>query len=257
MLKRDGNVLSPKLRQAWDSGTLRVLTKNDPAVASGAHISMIAHVSSEELRRELDSSSAANGFGNRFVWICVRRSKSLPDGGCLQHSELDPVIEQLRGAVDFGRRADELRRNAAARSLWHSCYEGLSEGRLGLYGSLTARAEAQVMRLACVYALLDRSAVVDEPHLRAALALWRYADGSVRFLFGDALGHPLADGLLRVLRSKADAGLSRTEIRDALGRHEKQDAIAGALNLLAERGLARTEAVKTGGRPEERWFAIR
>ena len=36
-------------------------------------------------------------------------------------------------------------------------YPALSEGRPGLLGSVIARAEAQVMRLALVYAVLDRS----------------------------------------------------------------------------------------------------
>ena len=45
MLSRDGNVLSAVAREAWNSGDLRILTKNDPARATGAHISVIGHIS--------------------------------------------------------------------------------------------------------------------------------------------------------------------------------------------------------------------
>lgn len=39
--KREGNTLSPVIRQAWDTGTLRTLTRNDPTVATDAHISIL------------------------------------------------------------------------------------------------------------------------------------------------------------------------------------------------------------------------
>ncbi|MCI0825302.1 MAG: hypothetical protein J4N90_11165, partial [Chloroflexi bacterium] len=37
VMSRDSNTLSTQIRQAWDSGTLRTMTKNNPAVATGAH----------------------------------------------------------------------------------------------------------------------------------------------------------------------------------------------------------------------------
>jgi len=48
----------------------------------------------------------------------------------------------------------------AARAIWQAVYPELSEGSGGLHGSVTARAEAQCIRLALVYALLDG---VDHP----------------------------------------------------------------------------------------------
>ena len=63
VLGREGNVLSAVIRQAWDSGNLRTMTKN-PATATGAHIGIIGHITKEELLRYLDSTEAANGFGN-------------------------------------------------------------------------------------------------------------------------------------------------------------------------------------------------
>jgi hypothetical protein len=52
--ERQGNTLSVILRQAWDgTGAIRALTKNSPARATGAHVSMIGHITAEELRRYL------------------------------------------------------------------------------------------------------------------------------------------------------------------------------------------------------------
>src|SRR5437763_14431983 len=100
---------------------------------------------------------------------------------------------RLRGARDFALGVHEMKRDAQARSLWYQVYEKLSDGKPGLLGAVTSRAEAQVMRLACLYALLDCSTVISRKHLEAALALWQYCENSARFIFGDDLGDPVAD----------------------------------------------------------------
>ena len=50
VMAREGNTLSPVLRRAWDTGDLRTLTKNSPARATGAHISIIGHITRQENR---------------------------------------------------------------------------------------------------------------------------------------------------------------------------------------------------------------
>ena len=73
VMAREGNTLSPVLRSAWDYGNLRSMTKNSEARATGAHISIIGHITKDELRRLLTETEQANGFGNRFLWLAVRR----------------------------------------------------------------------------------------------------------------------------------------------------------------------------------------
>lgn len=108
ILQRDGNTLSAVVRQAWDHGDLRVLTKNNPVTATGAHISIIGHITQDELRRYLDDTETANGFANRFLWICVRRSKCLPKGGSLQEEALEPLVHRLKAAIQFGRSTGQI-----------------------------------------------------------------------------------------------------------------------------------------------------
>jgi Protein of unknown function (DUF3987) len=252
-IERQGNTLSAIIRQAWERGDLRTLTKNSPATATGAHVSIIGHITTEELRRYLSTTEAASGFGNRYLWPLVRRSKCLPDGGTFV--DLVPFLGRLSEAIAFGRSAGELRRDDEARTIWHKVYPSLSDGKPGLAGALIARGEAQAMRLACVYALLDQSAVVQAHHLMAALALWEYCERSVRFIFGDSLGDDVADEILSELRKRKE-GMTRTEISDHFGRHQSAGRIARALALLQRFGLAEQRTIEgTGGRPAERWFA--
>ena len=254
VLARDGNTLSAIIRNAWDSGTLRTLTKNSPARASDAHISIIGHITRGELLRYLDDTEAGNGFGNRFLWACVRRSKILPEGGNLQSEDLIPLADQLRSAIAFAGTVRELRRDNDARAIWRGVYPELSEGRPGLLGAMIAGAEAQVMRLACIYALLDESSVVRQEHLLAALAIWEYCESSAGFVFGSRLGDPVGDEILQALR-RTPSGLTRTQIRDLFGRHKRKETIGRALDTLIRRHLARCETEPTGGRDAARFFA--
>jgi Bifunctional DNA primase/polymerase, N-terminal/Primase C terminal 1 (PriCT-1)/Protein of unknown function (DUF3987) len=253
VLAREGNTLSAQLRQAWDTGNLRTLTKNSPASATGAHISIIGHVTKAELLRELNSTEAANGFGNRFLWICVRRTKLLPEGGHLDPTELKAYGLRVGEALAFARSVGELHRDAAARELWFAVYEKLSAGEPGLYGAVTSRAEAQTMRLAVLYALLDRCSEIRREHLEAALAFWTYAAASARYIFGDAVGDYTADRILESLRQNP-GGMTRTQIADIFGKHMAATKIDQALNLLASLGLAQVVVEQTGGRPSHRWF---
>lgn len=257
VMNRDGNTLSALIRQAWDSGDLRVLTRNNPMTATGAHISIIGHITRDELRAELTRTDAANGFGNRFLWICAQRSKELPDGGLGDVSILGDLSAGFRTAHELAMQVHEMHRTDEARTLWHEAYHDLSAGRPGLLGAMLSRAEAHTMRLACLYALLDGSPLVDRDHLESALALWQYCEASAKFVFGDDLGNPVADTILRALRQTAD-GLTRTEISALFGRNASQASIEQALRLLAEQALASPTTAGDGpGRPPERWRALR
>ncbi len=258
VMGREGNSLSAIIRQAWDSGNLRTLTRNNPLRATGAHITIIAHVTRMELLRYLDSTEMGNGFANRFLWVCVARSKCLPDN---EDRRIDPakfgaIEKRIQDAVQFAAGVGEMRKDAEARGDWRAVYPILSDGKPGMLGAVTSRAEAQTMRLACIYALLDKSAVIRREHLRAALAVWTYCEQSAAYIFGMALGDPAADTIMQALRDVAPAGLTRTEISNVFGRNRDSDQINRALTALREAGRARSEFEETEGRKAERWFAV-
>jgi hypothetical protein len=248
---REGNSLSAIMRDAWDHGSLRTLTKNSPLRATGAHISIVAHITQNELVRLLTSTEMANGFGNRILWICARRAQLLPHGGHLDQAGLAPLIEEIGAVVTAARSIRLMRRDPEAEEIWGALYPDLSRERDGLVGALLARAEAQVLRASVLYALLDRSRAIRAEHLMAALALWNYAEASVLHLFGSRLGHPIADVILDQLRQSGR--LSRTQIRDLFARNKNADQIQEALAMLGRAGLAKRGSRDTGGRPEEYW----
>jgi len=180
----------------------------------------------------------------------VRRVRLLPEGG--QPAELSDLVLQLQAAVRFARQTGVVVRDAEASELWCEEYSNLSSGRPGLFGHVTSRAEAQVLRLSLVYALLDRSTVIRRDHVEAAMAFWAYCRESARSIFGDHLGDPLAEKIRAVI--DAQPGVSRSELYDATSRHATQQQLVAALRMLLDAGLARRERRPTGGRPREVWF---
>ncbi len=255
VMTRETNTLSAIIRQAWDGSRLRVMTRNNPLKATDAHISIVGHISREELLRHLTETEAAGGFANRFLWIAVRRSKELPFGGEWHTVNTAPLVERLSEALEFGKSAGGITWGESAKDAWRKVYGPLSEGRSGLFGAVIGRAEAQVVRLAALYGVMDQSYSIEQEHLEAALALWEYAEASARYIFGDATGDPLADQILEALRAAGNEGMTRTEISHLFKRNKSAERIDRALTLLLKEGRSRQEREATEGRAVERWYA--
>ncbi len=165
-MKREGNILSAVIRNAWDGRILQVATKNSPAKASNAHISILGDITRDELHSALAQAERSNGFANRFLWLHVERCGPKPFGG----KALDWTSEVigLKSAVDFARKQGRVYMDDNARRMWYRERKG----------------GATLARLALLYALLDSSDNIRSEHLKAAVAFWKYAEDSARLIFG-------------------------------------------------------------------------
>jgi hypothetical protein len=247
---REGATLSATLRTAWDGLPLENRTKRNPSTATGAHVSVIAAITVEELRRRLTDTEVANGFANRFLFALARRSKLLPEDGHVDELELERLGKELGAAVDRAQAIRVLRRSPAARAVWAAAYTGeFQSDPGGLVGAVTARPEAQTLRLSVTYALLDGSATIEPVHVMAALAVWRYSEASARRIFGDRIGEEIADRLLEAIRAAGPDGLDGTGQRAVFAGHVSSVKLTAARAELERRGLVKTTDEKTGGRP--------
>lgn len=272
VVSRPGNTLSPIIREAWDGKAMGSLTKHDAITATGAHVSIIAHITQHELRAELSETQTGNGFANRFLFCCVGRSNLLPFGG----GDIEPeTVFHLQKRIAHAKllahnfaitkEGGKVEMTETAKKIWANVYPVLSEGFDGLLGAVTARAEAQVRRSAMLYALmgnqqtldahqtLDERRKVDDVHLLAALALWRFCEQSARCVFGSAAGDRVMDEIMRGLTVAGKGGLTRTEISELFKRHEKADRIGAALESLKQRSLVVMEDRPTEGRSVQIW----
>lgn len=236
-MKREGNTVSVILRQAWDGSRIAVLRRKDPIDVEGAHISMIGHITLPELHRLLASVEISNGLANRCLWIFADRERLLPEGGSVP--DLSEPMARLHTAIMAARERGHMERDPEARDLWARMYADLSQEPPGKLGEILSRGEAQVMRLALLFALLDQSPVIACPHLKAALSLWRYCEASAAFIFADNLLSPKAGRILEALKN---GPLKMSQVHELFGRNAKKAEIETALAELTARIV-----IETGG----------
>jgi hypothetical protein len=250
---RDNSTLSTTLRSAWDGRPLQLMTRTAPARSTDAHVTVVGHITAAELRHHLTGLELANGLANRFLLICCRRTRLLPEGGANDPLAGTGLLRLLSAAIEHARTAGRLTFDPAARELWHHAYIELAHARQpGIAGAICARAEAHTIRLALIYALSDGERTIKTEHLQAALALWDYAARSATWTLQGATGDQLAEQIHAALQRAPD-GLTRTQLRDLLQRHQPADRVDQALHALTSAGRARRTKITTAGRPAELW----
>jgi hypothetical protein len=244
IFQRDSETLGMVLRQAWETDRLAALSKKNPVRATGAHVSLNAHVTHDDLHSNLSLNDIANGLGNRFIWVCTRASKSFDRQPVFPWQRMDAKIEQLRDALEQLKEWDDkpMGRSRTAQEYWVEQLGVLRKRRPGLLGAILARGPAQVMRLAAIYAVVDLSQTIDVVHLKAAMELWSYSIRSIDFIFGDRLGDRDAEKLLKALDASGGAGMSQTDIRRTVfGNHIEAASLARLLGRMVRSGLIRRE----------------
>jgi len=206
-----GNTLSETLRLGFDSLNLGTLTKQTPQRVTEPHISVVGHITPDELLTLITDVSMANGFINRFLLFMSKRSHSFPEGFNEALGPFDPTgpTRELAEALQRAQSIGLMRRSAAARQAWAPLYEKLNEDKPGLIGAALARGPAQVLRLQTLFAALDGSDTIEPCHLEAAFAVWEYTERSVMHVFRGRLGNRVAQRLIermtpRVAVSKTD-----------------------------------------------------
>lgn len=247
------NTLTAILRSAWDGKDLRTLAKNCPTRATAPHISVIGHITLDELKKKLRGDAISNGFANRFLWIFAARTRMLPNGGGLRIEQLSMEIDKLRCAVEHAAGMAELMRDAEASEAWAAAYTSwLSVERPGIVGEVTSRMEAHAVRLSLIYALLDGSPVIRLAHLKAAFAICKYAIRSAEVCFGGLSAD--ASAIAAALDARKPEELSRSAItKEIFKGHITKERLESALAELEPAGLATRRIEPTAGASRELW----
>lgn len=249
--RRDGSTVGPILRQAWDGDRLQIRSRAGITVADEAHVTVVGHITRDELLAKLADSDTLGGTVNRFLIVGARRSKLLPEGGNLDDRTVTDFGRKVASVAMQARPAGLVTRTPSARDYWDHVYRNLAaDDPGGVLGAVVARNAAQVLRLSVTFALLDSTRSIDIPHIRAAQAVWDYSRASATAIFGERTGDPTADLILSELQKAGSEGLTGTAVRDLLGRHARKERIDLATSVLIEKGLA-TKATEntTRGRP--------
>lgn len=239
----NGKLMSAIIRKFWSGGDASLTKLHNPIKTTGAHVSLIGHITFDEVKRSLSAADALNGFANRFLWVCVKRSRMLPRGGKFHELNLSPYVNYLKEVKLFVddnlNDADTYWLDPEAQEMWDSIYAEISEPPPGAIGHMLARAEPITLRLACLYAVLDRQYSIGKEHLEAALAVWRYCHQSVLHIFGQSTQSRRGEKILTTIRAAKD-GFTRTElIREVFGNQVKRRDLDDILSSLLQENRIR------------------
>lgn len=253
--KRDGNTLSMIIRNAWDNGNLDPLTKTSKTTATNAHVGWVSHVTIEELQAKLTDSEAFNGFANRILWVCARRSKIVPLPEPMDDAKLDNLRQRLVERIKLFRDVEfvKIEMSSATKRAWcNQYYAELTRDNPGLVGCVINRGEAQVVRLALIYCLLDGMTTISLDHLEAAVALWRYCEQSARYIFQGRRTDGVAEKILAALSEKP---MTSTEIHRLLANHVNKNKLSAVLSRLKGSNQIESERFRSEGqkKPSTIW----
>jgi putative DNA primase/helicase len=189
---RQGNTLSPTLRQLWDGGTIKPAIKSNPVSATNPHVALSGAITPDELRSSFKGQDYSNGFANRFIMIFAERSKREALPPPTQKAEVDRLAARLIEVLNFVKADQWDQRDHMEMSLSQqaaSDYEALYNGELDqndftprLNGLLERRAP-MLIRIAMIFALTDRTTIIEAHHVEAAMCWIRYWTESLRAIF--------------------------------------------------------------------------
>ena len=259
--ERNGSTLPAVMRKLWDGARVQTVTKKDPMTATDAHVSVIGHATPGELRAKMSDAQLDGGTMNRFVPCASRRTKNLPEGGNLPVEVLDEFGPLIAQSIEHGRTKvlPLVERSPEAGDLWAASYADLRRDRPdGAVAKMLARAAPNTLRVALAYALADGKRQIDVEHMRAALALWRYAEQSAEWLFGGQIDTGELESLVAYITTAGPTGRTRTEISvEHFQRHRTATEIDAMLATLIGDGRVKqeTEPRSGRGRPAVRYYA--
>lgn len=252
--QREGNTLSPLLRKAWDGGDLAPMTKNNRLKATDPHINVLSHITQFELKQMMAEADLHNGLANRFLWASVRRTRKLAFPQPMDDDAVLQIAVRLSDALTKSSSPGVVLFTLEARNFWEHKYHEVSTDKTGLIGSVTSRAEAYVMRLSLLFALLDSSDLIDVRHIQAAIDLIDFCNESVEFIFttpAEAEEGTDADKLLLAL---ACGALTQTEVSKLFSGHKTRRELSQMLTDL--QALNKIKSVKEPGSKKVIWQII-
>ncbi len=220
--KREGNTISAAIRRFWDSGNFSPMTKGNRVTVTDAHVCFIGHITFRELVAKLQQTEYTNGFANRILWFCIRKPKIVAVPERIPQERMTAFAADFAQAIRFAQKTTNLELSAESLMLWTTVAKPLATQET----EFAERARGQVLRMACIFALMDCTDIVSPAHLTAALHIWDYCTASVTYIF-ESDENEEESKLLAAIR-KHD-GMTTTEIMTAI---YQKNIKAAALNAL-------------------------
>lgn len=193
--KRDTNNITEVIREAYDSGNLSVLTRNNPLTATNTNVSIIAQSTIEEFKNILKNVDCDNGFYNRFIFCKASRANVIPH--TISPIEIDAYHEfkiKMLKVKSFIELTNELEMEYSkdAMKLWEKYYLETAYSD-EINGNIKGRSEDQLQKVAMIYAISECSETIETRHLLASKAILDYCHQTIDYVFSSNKSEDLRD----------------------------------------------------------------
>lgn len=245
--RREGNTLSPALRDLWDGGCLKPATKSSRVGVAEPHVCISAGITPSELRSLISNRELLNGFANRFIIIWAERTRVIPFPEPTHVDIIELLVTRIIDTVEFSEGNQGANVQSKLMTLSPSAkklYADLYVGELGkqanneILNTLLERRAPVLLRIAMILAATDLTHEIQERHIHAATAWIRYWSDSVEYIFtasdnedGSIESSETAVKIMQYLTARVDA--SRTDLTtECFGGHVSKQKIDLALDRL-------------------------
>jgi hypothetical protein len=220
------------------------------------HVSLIGHITLDELRDKIVQNDITNGFSNRMMWLVVKRAKVIPCPPPIFWKQYPGVIKSLLDVKVNLTLANSRSMSWQKEALleWHKYYHIKKDFGMGIVGPIIARSAPHVLRLSMLYAALDGVTLIRPEHLKAALAFVDYCERCAQWIFQERTGNKIADKILWNLERRSQ-GMTRQEIQhETFSNHCNETTLNMALSQLVNAGLIEVSYERAGNNKKiERW----
>jgi hypothetical protein len=249
---REGNTLSEVYRHMFNGDSLEVNVKKTKECLSVPYScgTSAGLITKSELLDVLKDSEMASGFVNRYLTVLVHRVRKISRPARITDPvallERDSIVDYLKTVMQWVSQR-KLEKDAVDGTIGIKIVWGEEAGKAWdtFYYSLgdddqeyLTRAEVFVLRISMIYALLDMSDVIEPAHLKAALAVWRYAEQSSHLVYGN----PQPSNVVKLMNRVLTAGyVKRGAVHSLFQRHMPADGLDWIMEEAAKVSNGRLE----------------
>jgi putative DNA primase/helicase len=177
----------PLLAHAYDCPrSLQVRTRKNPVTVVKPTLSLVAATTWDWLQG-IRSPDLLGGLGNRMMWVSGEPGAAIPAPPRPDGERLDTIVRELRRCIAYWRRkgTSEFSFNPSAAKLWETIYGELYGHRNEdpLIANLGERLQNHCLKIALIFAALDRRPIIERHHLEAAYAFTQFLYEGLWYLF--------------------------------------------------------------------------
>lgn len=236
------------LSEAFDcKDKLHIPTRHHREVAENPFTSILGGAAPDWLEK-IQALDLKGGIGNRFLWVPGEPKEANPKPPPVNSQFWKPLISELRKVRSYWtekKRPTEFELSSEADAKWEQVYK-----RTYNYGNedplvsvLSDRMEVHTIKVALLYAALDRKSVIELGHLSAAIEFSGFLMDSLFRIFSDyGISQIVKDE--RKIRELIDAagpnGIKRRLLQQRLSRMDSETFSRRLKWMLAE-GIIRQE----------------